>query len=123
MAYTPRGEQAVVRFELPPIDVVPAVVSYSFNGTAEELREKKRAATETKQLYLSVVSQIALLYMRDLLEADPALENVELSGHVHAVNPATGQLDFPCLISFAVDRDRYLGLNRDPMVGGLTSSR
>lgn len=111
VAYTPRGEQVVGRFELPPVEVVPTVVSYSYVGTAGELREKKRAAAEVKQLYLSVVSQIALLYMRDLLEADPALENVELSGHVHAVNPATGQRDYPCLISFAVDRDRYAGLN------------
>lgn len=111
VAYTPHGEQVVVRFELPPVEVVPDVVSYSYIGTAGELREKKRAAAEIKQLYLSIVSQIALLYMRDLLEADPALENVELSGHVHAVNPATGQRDYPCLISFAVDRDRYAGLN------------
>ena len=51
-----------------------------------------------------MVSQIALLYMRDLFEADAALENVELSGHVHATNPATGQREYPCLISFAVDR-------------------
>jgi hypothetical protein len=64
-----------------------------------------------ERLHLSVASQIALLYMRDLLEADPALENVELSEHVHAIDPATGQRDFPCLISFAVDRDRYAGLN------------
>lgn len=111
VAYTPRGEQVVVRFELPPVEVVPVVMSYSYIGTTGEVREKKRAATDIKQLYLSVVSQIALLYMRDLLEADPALENVELSGHVHAVNPATGQRDFPCLISFAVDRDKYAGLN------------
>lgn len=111
VAYTARGEQVVVRFELPSVEVVPVVVSYSYIGTTGEVREKKRAATDIKQLYLSVVSQIALLYMRDLLEADPALENVELSGHVHAVNPATGQRDFPCLISFAVDRDRYTGLN------------
>ena len=88
VAYTPRGEQVVVRFELPPVEVVPAVVSYSYVGTTGELREKKRSDAEVKQLYLSVVSQIALLYMRDLLDADPALENVELSGHVHAVNPA-----------------------------------
>jgi restriction system protein len=111
VAYTPRGEQAVVRFELPPAEVIPAVTGYSYIGTTGEIREMKRAAAESKQLYLTVVSQIALLFMRDLVEADPALENVELSGHVHAINPATGQRDFPCLISFAVDRDRYAGLN------------
>jgi restriction system protein len=92
VAYSPRGEQAVVRFELPPADVVPAIANYTFVGTSGELREKKRPDAESRRLYRSIVSQIALLYMRDLLEADLELENVELGGHVHAINPATGQL-------------------------------
>jgi restriction system protein len=111
VAYTPRGEQAVVRFELPPPEVIPAVASYTYVGTTGEMREKKRAASEIGKLYRSVVSQIALLYMRDLFEADPELENVELGGHVHAISPATGQREYPCLISFAVDRARYSRLN------------
>jgi restriction system protein len=36
---------------------------------------------------------------------------VELSGHVHAISRATGQREYPCLISFAVDRPRYASLN------------
>jgi restriction system protein len=111
VAYTPRGEQAVVRFELPPPDVIPAVASYTYVATTGEMREKKRAAAEVSKLYRSVVSQIALLYMRDLFESDPDLENVELGGHVHAISPATGQREYPCLISFAVDRARYSSLN------------
>jgi restriction system protein len=111
VAYSPRGEQAVVRFELPSADVVPAIANYTFVGTSGELREKKRPDVEFRRLYRSIVSQIALLYMRDLLEADLELENVELGGHVHAINPATGQREYPCLISFAVDRERYQTLN------------
>jgi restriction system protein len=111
VAYSPRGEQAVVRFELPLADVVPAVAAYTFVGTSGEMREKKRSDTEFRALYRSIVSQVALLYMRDLLEADPGLENVELGGHVHAVNPATGQHEYPCLISFAADRQKYQSLN------------
>jgi restriction system protein len=111
VAYSPRGEQALVRFELPSVDVVPAVASYTYVRTTGELRERKRPDAEFRQLYRSVVSQIALLYMRDLLDADPLLENVELSGHVHAIDPATGHREYPCLISFAVDRERYTGLN------------
>jgi restriction system protein len=111
VAYSPRGEQAVVRFELPPADVVPAIANYTFVGTSGGLREKKRPDAESRRLYRSIVSQIALLYMRDLLEADLELENVELGGHVHAINSATGQREYPCLISFAVDRERYQTLN------------
>ena len=111
VAYSPRGEQAVVRFELPTAEVVPRVASYSYIGTTGETRKKTRPDAEFRRLYRSVVSQIALLYMRDLLEADPHLENVELGGHVHAINPGTGQREYSCLISFAVDRERYASLN------------
>ena len=111
VAYSARGEQAVVRFELPAPEVVPSVASYTYVGTTRETREKKRPAAEVKSLYRSIVSQIALLYMRDLMEADPSLENLELAGHVHATNPATGHRDYPCLISLAVDRERYESLN------------
>jgi restriction system protein len=90
VAYSPRGEQAVIRFELPLADVVPAIASFTYVGTTGETREKKRPAAEIGKLYRSVISQIALLYMRDLFEADPELVNVELSGHVHAISPATG---------------------------------
>lgn len=111
VAYTPRGEQAVVRFELPSVEVVPTDVSYTYVGTTGTFRMKARSKTEVAQLYRSVVSQVTLLYTRDLFEADAALENVELSGHVHATNPATGQREYPCLISVAVDRAAYDKLN------------
>ena len=110
VAYSPRGEQAVVRFELPPVDVVPTVESYTYVATTATLREKKRSAAQIEQLYRSVVSQMTLLYLRDLFESDPELENVELGGHVHFINPATGHREYPCLISIAVDRAKYDGL-------------
>ena len=112
VAYSPRGEQAVVRFELPPVDVVPMAESYMYVATTATLREKKLSAVQAEQLYRSVVSQITLLYMRDLFESDPMLENVEqLAGHVHFINRATGQPEYPCLISIAVDRAKYVELN------------
>jgi restriction system protein len=110
VAYSPRGEQAVVRFELPPVDV-PMAESYTYVATTATLREKKRSAVQAEQLYRSVVSQITLLYMRDLFESDPMLENVELGGHIHFINRATGQPEYPCLISIAVDRAKYVELN------------
>jgi len=111
VAYSPRGEQAVVRFELPSIDVIPGVESYTYVATTATLREKKRPAAQIAQLYRSVISQITLLYMRNIFDSDPELDNVELGGHVRSVNPATGQREYPCLISIATDRPTYLGLN------------
>jgi restriction system protein len=111
IAYTPRGEQAVVRVELPPLDVIPTVATYTYIATTAKMREKARPKGQVAQLYRSLVSQIALLYLRDLFASDASLENVELGGHVHAINPGTGQREYPCLISVGVDRGSYDTLN------------
>jgi restriction system protein len=111
LAYSPQGEQAVVRFELPSVEVIPPVDSYTYVATTSTLREKKRPMAEIAQLYRSVVSQITLLYMRDVFESDPELDNVELAGHVRSVNPATGQWEYPCLVSVATDRATYSTLS------------
>jgi restriction system protein len=66
VAYSPRGEQAVVRFELPSVDVIPGVESYTYVEKTATLREKKRPAAQIAQLYRSVISQITLLYMRNI---------------------------------------------------------
>jgi restriction system protein len=111
VAYTPRGEQAVVRVELPMLEVVPAVAGYSYVAKDQSRREKARPPAQVTQLYRSVISQVVLLYLRDLFDADELLESVELGGHVHATNRATGQQEYPCLISVAVDRAKFAEIN------------
>jgi restriction system protein len=111
VAYSPHGEQAVVRFELPTVEVVPQIAAYTYVATTDTMKEKLRTSTQIAELYRLIVSQVALLCMRDLFEADSQLENVELGGHVHSISPETGQREYPCLISVAVDRATYNGLN------------
>jgi restriction system protein len=111
VAYSPRGEQVVVRFELPSMDVIPGLESYTYVEKTATRREKARPPAQIARLYRSVISQITLLYMRNIFDSDPELDNVELGGHVRSVNPATGQREYPCLISIATDRSTYLGLN------------
>lgn len=111
IAYSPRGEQVVARVELPGTEVVPTVARYSYIASNDEQRETPRPKTQVAQLYRSVVSQVALLYVRDLFDADPALQTVDVNGHVHTTNPATGHREYPCLISVAVERSVFNGLN------------
>lgn len=119
VVYNSLGEQAVVQFDLPVVDVVPAVVSYTYVATTATMRTKARPAAQVALSYRSIVSQIALLYMRDLFESDAELDNVELSGHVRVTDPATGHPSYPCLISFGVDRAAYDALN----LSGVTPER
>ena len=87
------------------------VESYTYVATTATLRKKERPAAKIARLYRSVISQITLLYMRNIFDSDPELDNFELGGHVRSVNPATGQREYPCFISIATDRATYLGLN------------
>jgi len=95
VTYNPHGEQAVVRFELSRPNVVPAVRAVQFVQTKDELRELPRPPKETGELYRLVVSQVALLCLRDVLDADPAIQAVAFNGHVWATNPATGRREYP----------------------------
>lgn len=111
VAYSPRGEQVVAQVELPGTDVVPIVARYSYVVSKDERRETARPKAQVAQLYRSMVSQIALLYLRELFDADPALQLVDVNGHVHTTNPATGHREYPCLISINVERTVFDGLN------------
>jgi restriction system protein len=107
VTYNPHGEQTVVRFELPGPNVVPAVRAVQFVQTKDELRELPRPPRETGELYRLVVSRVALLCLRDVFDADPAIQAVAFNGHVWATNPATGRREYPCLISLSVDRGTF----------------
>lgn len=107
VTYNPQGEQVVVRFELPGPGVTPAVRAVQFVQTKDEQRELPRPPKEIGELYRLVVSQVALLCLRDVFDADPAVQAVALNGHVWATNPATGRREYPCLISLSVEREAF----------------
>lgn len=108
--YSPHGEQAVLQFELPGPDVIPASRAVQYVQSRDEHRELPRPARESGELYRLVISQIALLCLHDIFAADSTLESVAFNGHVWATNPATGQREYPCLISLKVDRGSFAEL-------------
>jgi restriction system protein len=108
LTLNPRAEQVIVQWELPDRDAVPSVAGYKYLVTKDEIRETTRRRTDVNVLYRDVISQVALLCIRDLFDADAALGSVAFNGHVHATNPATGKREYPCLISLDVSRDDFL---------------
>lgn len=107
VTFNPRTEQAIVRVELPPHDVVPTVSMYKYLSTKDEERTTARPKAEIQSLYRQIISQVALLFVRDVFDSDPALVSVGLNGHTHAINPATGEQEYPCLISMDVAREAF----------------
>jgi restriction system protein len=108
LTFNPRAEQVIVQWELPDRGAVPFVASYKYLVTKDEIRETTRRRTDVNALYRDAISQVALLSIRDLFDADAALGSVAFNGHVHATNPATGRREYPCLISLDVSRDDFL---------------
>lgn len=107
VTFNPRAEQAIVRIELPPHNIVPTVATYKYLSTKDEERTTARPKADVQSQYRRIISQVALLCVRDVFDGDPALQSVGLNGHTHAVNPATGEQEFPCLISMDVAREDF----------------
>lgn len=107
IAFSARAEQAVIRFELPSTDVVPTVARYTYLPTKDEVRTTSRSKGDVNALYSKVISQVALLCVRDLFDSDDRLQAVGFNGHVHAVNPATGEEEYLCIISMNVERGTF----------------
>lgn len=107
------SEHAVVRLQLPDRDAVPTARGYRYVQSRDEIQPVPRPAKETADLYRSLVAQVALLVVRDVFDADPALKTVTFNGHVDTTNPGTGKREYPCLISLNVERAAFAELVLD----------
>jgi restriction system protein len=106
--FNPGTEQAIVRFKLPPREIIPTIRGYQYVQRSDEERTSNRPPKEVAALYRSVVSQVSLLCLRNLFQSDGKLEMIGLNGHVYAINPATGVREFPCMISVNVEKKTFL---------------
>ncbi|GAA4875881.1 restriction endonuclease [Saccharopolyspora cebuensis] len=107
VTFNPRAEQVVVQVEFPSREIVPNEAGYKYMPTKDEERTSSRTRKDVAALYRSVMSQFALLCIRDIFNSEPALSSVGFNGHVHAINPATGDREYPCIISVNVDRSDF----------------
>lgn len=119
LAYVPASRQLVVEFELPPVNVVPAVKAYRYVKSKDEVTPTGRPSAQVRALYSSVLTQATLLVMHRMFGADRGrfAETIVVNAMLHAFDPRTGQPVHPCLITVRATRERFLGLdlaNVDP---------
>ncbi|MBB5791308.1 restriction endonuclease [Jiangella mangrovi] len=109
LAYVPESRQAVVEYELPPVDVVPAVKGYRYVKSTDKVNETARPASQVRATYASVVAQIALRTVHELFEADRGrhLDVVVLNGVLHTIDPGSGRPIKPCLVTLRTTRDTF----------------
>jgi restriction system protein len=113
LAYVAASKQLAVEFELPTLDVVPAQREFRYIKTKDEVKITARPATERRSLYASVVAQIALRTVHEVLEADrtEVIDTVVFNGHVTTLDKRTGQTVHPCLVTLRTSRDVFSALN------------
>lgn len=104
VTYFADQEWVVVRMVLPGADIIPEIESYEFLAAPGDIRPVPRSPEETAQLYRLVLAQVALLVIRDFLEADRELARVTFHGLVDAAEPA-------CLISATAERAEFEALD------------
>lgn len=103
--FDPDQERVTLRVVLPGRDVIPTTAGYELEPP-DEIRPVRRLDDEIEQLYQRVVAQVALLVVRDVLEAEPHLERVTFHGLVDSAD-AAGRPRFETLVSFQADRDTF----------------
>lgn len=113
VAYAPESKELVVEYELPAPEIVPIVTEVRYVRSRDELEEKPRKATETKDLYQDLVAAVALRTIHELLESDRPgyIDVVTFNGFVQTVDRSTGKDVRPCLISVRTTRERFLDMD------------
>ena len=118
VAYRPEPRELVIEYRLPPGEVIPAERDFRYVKTRREIDTLPRPEKQIKELYASVVDQIALRTMWECLavpEGHDIVDAVVFNGIVPATNRATGQAEELHLISAPASRDTFAGLVLDQL--------
>lgn len=112
-AYVPESRQAVVEYELPTVDVVPTVKAYRYVKQSDSIAESARPQSQIKTLYASVVAQVAIRTVYELIASDKAghIDTVVFNGVVDTTDPGSGQRIRPCLVTVRATRESFSQLD------------
>lgn len=99
----------LVEIQLPLEDIVPISRGYKYVKSRDETTTIPRPEKERKELYSSVLAQVALRTVHEIFtsDLDKIITGVTLNGHVKAVDRATGQDVSPCLITLSTAREQF----------------
>lgn len=112
-AYVPESRQAVVEYELPTVEVVPAVKTYRYVKASDTIAESARPQPQIKALYASIVAQVAIRTLYELFRSDKGghLDTVVFNGVVDTTDPGSGRRIRPCLVTVRTTRESFSELD------------
>ncbi len=118
VAYRQEPRELVIEYRLPPVEVIPTARDFRYVKTRSEIDELARPVKEIKELYASVIHQVALRTMWECFAvtvAEDVVDAVVFNGIVAATNRATGQAEELHLISAPASRTDFSQLVLDQL--------
>jgi restriction system protein len=102
-----------VEYELPTVDVVPTVKAYRYVKQSDSIAQSDWPQSQIKALYASVVAQVAIRTLHELLKSDKAghIDTVVFNGLVDTTDPGSGQGIRPCLVTVRATRESFSQLD------------
>jgi restriction system protein len=109
IAFRPATGDVLVEIQLPPETIVPAARGYRYVKSRDETTAVPRPEKERKEIYSSVLAQVALRTVHEILASDPdrVVNGVILNGRVKTIDRATGQEVSPCLVTLSASREQF----------------
>ena len=113
--YVPESSLLAVEWYLPPVDVVPQHKAFRHVKTRKAIEPAPRPIAEVRQIYQSVIAQVALRTLREIFDSTPEemISTVVFNGRVHDIDPLTGQKIQPHLITLRATRQQFTPLVLD----------
>jgi restriction system protein len=113
--YVPESALLAVEWYLPPVEVIPEQKAFRHVKTRKVVEPTPRPVSEIRQIYQSVIAQVALRTLREVFESTPeeTISTVVFNGRVHAIDPSTGQKIRPHLITLRATREQFRPLVLD----------
>jgi hypothetical protein len=104
------GALCVLDVDLPEIEDMPSVEAAT-TGRGFEVKKVDLSETRRRKVYMRHIHSVALRLIGEVFATLPRCEKVILSGYSQRHNAATGQLQDEYLLSVAVDRHQWRGLD------------
>lgn len=113
LEYDAAAKSLIVEMELPTPEDIPTIAEWRYVRKSDEIVSKPLATSKSNDLYDSVVYQLTLRTLHELLEADviDALDAITFSGWVDRLDRGTGTQAVSFILSVQTTKPQFSAIN------------
>jgi restriction system protein len=121
-SFEPSTAELSIRVLIPGPSSIPAIKSYKYVKTTDEIAPVTATQKDTKDRYASVVHNVALRTLHEVFEADRRgiVTAISLELGTETTNPATGRPTYVPFVAVATAREAFGELDLSAVVPGMT---